>query len=258
MTLFKKSILVFTIVSLCFGTQSYSQKGFLYQAAYNGSAYEFGYNSMAKIPIVNAPEDVDWNRWSMLYDGEYRLFFMPKGRSNTLYQFGYNASTQSYEYGYKNTYTIPIVGLPDRTDISSFSMLYDGTDYRLYFSSMYDNAKLLQCGYNADRGESGSFVYGYRSIGEIPIRNAPSDTDWSRWGMLHDGSVYRLYFTPIGSDDVLYQFGFDGKSYKYGYSSDPRINVDKMPETYNVPKFNMLHDGRYYRFYRLKKPIFKL
>jgi hypothetical protein len=235
-----------------FSNQLFSQNGYLYQAAYNGNSYEFNYNSIPKIEIVDAPEDTDWNRWSMLHDGGiYRLFFMPIGRSDMLYQFGYNELTQKYEYGYKSTYTIPILDLPAGADITSFSMLHDDDDYRLYFTLRKDKSKLLQCAYDET---SGSFIYGYKSMAEIPIVKAPADTDWSRWAMLHDGKVYRLYFMQDGSSSTLYQFGFDGRSYKYGYSSDPIISIIKMPEAPNVEKFNMLHDGNYYRLYMLKKP----
>lgn len=253
--IYKLSFLFLFISILGFSEYSYSQKAYLYQAAYNGTSYEYSFNSIPKIEIVDAPKDTDWNRWSMLHDGDfYRLFFMPIGRSDLLYQFGYNEATRKYEYGYNFTYEIPIIDLPSDADITSFSMLHDGDTYRLYFTMREDKAKLLQCAYDENEGGSGSFIFGYRSIPEIPIVKAPADTDWNRWAMLHDGLVYRLYFMKEGSSNTLYPFGFDGNSYKYGYSSDPIIHVIKMPETPNVPKFNMLHDGDHYRLYMLKKP----
>ena len=34
------------------------------------------------------------------------------------------------------------------------------------------------------------YKFGYRSIPNTKIKNAPVDTDWIRWAMLHDGSTY--------------------------------------------------------------------
>jgi hypothetical protein len=41
---------------------------------------------------------------------------------------------------------------------------------------------------------SGTTVYwfGYNSIPNIPITESPSDTNWRRWPMLHDGSAVRV------------------------------------------------------------------
>ena len=79
----KKITLLFLIAALSFSFHSsFSQSAFLYQAAFNGTEYEYGYSSKPRIEITGAPDDIDWNRWSMLHDGgNYRLFFMPIGRS---------------------------------------------------------------------------------------------------------------------------------------------------------------------------------
>ncbi len=245
------AIIIFSVINLT----ALSQVPFLHQGAYNGISYEYGYQSLAKIPIKNAPSDIDWNRWSMLEDGSvYRLYFMPLGKSNKLYQFGFNPQTNAYEYGFQSAPVIPIVGLPFQEQVSSFSMLFDGIDYRLYILDRKNTKKLLQFAYDPSYGVNGSYRYGYNSMDEIIITGAPYDTDWNRWSMLHDGEVYRLYFMPLNRRDVVYQFGFNGYSYEYGYKSSPKIEVVGFPSSLENDQFNVLHDGANYRLYQLQKP----
>ena len=63
---------------------------------------------------------------------------------------------------------------------------------------------------------SANYQFGYNSIPNIPITGAPADTNWRRWSMLHDGSVYRMYFFKGSTRDTLYQFGWNGSTYAYG------------------------------------------
>jgi hypothetical protein len=230
----------------------WSQVANLYQAAYNGESYEYGFNSLPMIPISGAPDDTDYERWSILHDGNvYRLYFMPLGKSDQLYQFGFNPNSKSYEFGYKSIEIIPIVNLPINANVSSFSILFDGFNYRLYFKSS-ENKSLFQCAYNPSEGLNGSYIYGYNSDPEINIKNAPQDTDWKTWSMLHDGETYRLYFKSKAKKNVLYQFGYDGLNYTYGHQSNPEIEVIGMPRKEFVNKFNITYDGKNYRYYNLK------
>ena len=232
--------------------EMFSQSAFLYQGAFNGTAYEYGYNSIPKIPIKNAPEDIDWERWSMLFDGStYRLYFMPLGKSDRLYQFGFNRNSNAYEFGYQSTPEIEVIGIPDDANVASFSMLHDGQFYRLYFKSEHNPRMLYQCAYDESNGV---YVFGYQSIAEIPVTGAPSDTDWRRWSMLHDGNVYRLYFMRSNTNNELYQFGYDGEGYAFGHSSTPRLKIIGMPNISLVKKFSMLHDDQFYRIYSLQRP----
>ncbi len=231
-----------------------AQNFFLHQGAFNGQYYEYGYNSLPKIEIKYAPEDIDWNRWSLLEDGEvYRLYFMPLGKSNKLYQFGFNPSSNAYEYGYMSAPVIPILDLPSNADVSNFSILFDGYDYRLYFLDKYDTQIILQCAYDENTGSTGAYRYGYKSISKIVISNAPIDTDWNRWSMLHDGKDYRLYFMSKNSNDLLYQFAYNGSTYDYGFNSMARISITGYPSSTSKSKFSILHDGVNYRLYKLQK-----
>jgi hypothetical protein len=87
------------------------------------------------------------------------------------------------------------------------------------------------------------------SIPNIPITGAPADTNFARWAMLNDGTTFRLYFFKGSSRDTLYQFGFDGSSYAYGYNSIPVLTLTNIPADADMGSFAMLWDGNDYRLY---------
>ena len=216
----------------------------LNQAAYSsGSQYVYGFNSTNNIPIVNAPADTDKTRWAMLHDGtRYRLYFFKVGSNDTLYQFVYNGS--KYEYGFGNAIKVlKITGMPSDADASNFNMLHDGTYYRLYMKSKKLPTKLYQAAFNTGTNR---YEYGYKSA-DFNIVNAPSDADFSRMAMMHDGSKYRLYIFRKKSGNTFYQFPFDGRRYVWG--GIKTLTVTGMPRNSNLSSFAMLHDGANYRFY---------
>lgn len=226
----------------------------LNQAGYNSSvvAYQYGHRSIPNIMITGAPSDLDWSRWAMLHDGStYRLYFFKAGTNDTLYQFGYNPASSDYEYGYNSINVLKITGAPADADPSSFAMLHDGTDYRLYMRSVSNPARIYQFAFNST---SRNYEFGYRSIPVMDVTGAPSDVDWDRWAMLHDGSVYRHYAFKQGSETTFYQFGFNASTsdYEYGFRSIPTLTVQNMPSNSDTNDFAMLHDGSVYRFYFLK------
>ncbi|HNG61479.1 MAG TPA: hypothetical protein PKZ52_16770, partial [Cellvibrionaceae bacterium] len=87
------------------------------------------------------------------------------------------------------------------------------------FGSLCANAQSLNQG--AYVPGTTTYQYGYNSIPNIQISGAPADTDFKRSAMLHDGSTYRLYFFKKNSTNTLYQFGWNGSVYQYGYNSIP-------------------------------------
>ena len=94
--------------------------------------------------------------------------------------------------------------------------------------------------------------YDYGALGaihQITITGAPDDADASRWAMLHDGTTYRLYCMRLGDDTTLYQFGFNGSSYEYGYNSIPQIDITGTPPGADPSSIAMLHDGADFRLY---------
>jgi len=224
----------------------------LNQAAYmvGTTIYQFGHNSIPTIDVIGAPTDVDWTRWAMLHDGStYRLYFFADGTNDTVYQFGFNRATSNYEFGYDSIPELTITGAPTDADPSSFAMLHDGTDYRLYMRSK-TTAAIYQFAFNRATSD---YEYGYRSIARMDVTGAPADTDFDRWGMLHDGSVYRFYAFKGSLDNQMYQFGFNAATsdYEYGYSSIPLLTLDQIPANSDTSGFAMLHDGVDYRFYFL-------
>lgn len=219
----------------------------LNQAAwvFNTDTYEFGHNSIPNVSFSGAPADTDYNRSAMLHDGtSYRLYFFKQGTNDTLYQFSWDGAT--YQYGYNSATPIKIVGAPSDASSNDIAMLHDGTTYRLYMMS-HDQKKVYQFGW-----DGGVYRYGHNSIPSIAITGAPSDTDKSRWSMLHDGEQYRMYFGKGGTSDKLYQFVFNGSSYQYGANSAiPVLTLDSIPPGSNVSEMNMLHDGSDFRLYLL-------
>jgi hypothetical protein len=225
----------------------------LNQAAYRpgSTEYVYGLNSYPNMAIQGAPADTDYSRWAMLHDGvNYELYFMALGSNERLYRFGFDSAAVAYVYGHAGPSTFAIRDAPAAADPSSIAMLHDGADYRLYMRGVSERTKLFQFGLNTGTGE---FIFGYRSIDIIETTGIPADADLDRWGMLHDGTTYRQYVGQQGNTNTLYQFGFDGRSYEYGYSSIPVLSVVDMPATSLASTFAMLHDGSDYRFYNLAR-----
>jgi len=224
----------------------------LNQAAYipGTTTYQFGYNSIPNMNITGAPADVDWNRWAMLHDGtRYRLYFFQAGTNDTIYQFAFNPATSSYEFGFNSIPEMTITGAPADADPSSFAMLHDGAHFRLYMRSQTASA-IYQFAFNPATSD---YEYGYNSIMRMDVTGAPADTDFDRWGMLHDGSVYRFYAFKGSLDNQMYQFGFNAATsdYEYGHQSIQLLTLDQIPANSDTSSFAMLHDGLDYRFYFL-------
>jgi len=239
------------VILLLMAAQSVLAKPSLNQAAYRSgsNSYIFGHNSIPNMKITGAPSDVNWNRWAMLHDGSnYRLYFFKGSSNNTLYQFAFNPRTSAYEYGFKSIPVLRITGVPRDVDASSFAMLYDGKNYRLYMRQLGSPSTLYQFAFNR---RSNHYEYGYNSIRKLKVTGIPSDADWSRWAMLHDGSHYRFYVMKNSS--MFYQAAFNRatRSYQYGYRSIPRLTLKKIPYNSNLNNFAMLHDKSDYRLYVL-------
>lgn len=159
----------------------------LYQFGWNGSVYQYGYNSIPILTITGAPADANPQKFGILHDGStYRLYFLSQDKTK-LHQFGWDGST--YKYGYNSIPVIPITGAPADTDRNRWEIDHDGTDYRLYFAKAGVNNKLYQFAWNGS-----SYQYGYNSIPVLTLQGFPANSDFSSFDILHDGSDYRLYF----------------------------------------------------------------
>ncbi|OUS24621.1 hypothetical protein A9Q99_23925 [Gammaproteobacteria bacterium 45_16_T64] len=226
----------------------------LNQFAYvpGSNKYQFGYRSISNIPITGAPNDTCWERWAMLFDGnDYRLYFFKASTNDTLYQFAFNRDTNAYEYGFNSIATLKLTGIPSDACSSSFAMLHDGTTYRLYLRRLGYPAVLYQFGFNS---ASSNYEYGHNSIPTLEITGAPSNIDWSRWGMLHDKGSYRLYAMQLGNNNVINQAAYNVATghYEFGYNSIPELALEGTPNDSNLGEFSMLFDGTDYRLYLQK------
>ena len=224
----------------------------LNQAAFNSATnnYEFGFLSIPNIKIANAPADTDLNRGAMLHDGiDYRLYFFKKNSNTTLYQFAFNTATQRYEYGFNSIPQLNVTGAPAQADASNISMLHDGTDYRLYMSDTTVFGRVHQFAFNP---ATGNYEYGFNSIPSINTTGAPTDADFQRRAMLHDGLDYRMYVFKSGSATEFYQFAFNPATgnYEYGFNSIPNLTLVGMPTASAFKNIFMLYDGFDYRLYQ--------
>ena len=240
------------ICSISLGLSNISQAKTLQQGAWvkGKSVYVKGHNSIAEIRIENAPSNVDWKRSAMLHDGKtYRLYFFKKRSSDTLYQFGFNPQTNSYEYGYKSIPVISIVGKPRRASAKSIAMLHDGKTFRLFMQDVKDPTLLYQFAFNPRQNR---YEYGLNSIPKIKVIGMPSNLDPKRWGMLHDGQFYRLYMGKRASS-AMYQAAFNPSTnqYEYGYKSVPKMKIRKFFKG-GMADFALLHDRRDFRLYILR------
>lgn len=166
----------------------------LYQFGYNPSTqdYEYGYNSISQLTITGIPADADMSKFAMLHDGTtYRLYVRSATNVNVMYQFGYNTTSQNYEYGHNSIPSLNITLAPADVDHSKWAMLHDGSAYRLYLGKTGDDETMYQFAYNVS---SSDYEYGYNSIDVLTIADMPADSIKTDFAMLHDGSAYRFYF----------------------------------------------------------------
>lgn len=159
----------------------------IYQFGFNGSSYQYGYNSIAQLRITGKPVDANPEDFAMLHDGSvYRLYMLSYDQTK-VYQFGWNGST--YQYGYRSIPSIPIIGAPFDTDKSRWSMLHDGQNFRLYFAKNGVTDKLYHFSWNGS-----SYQYGYEAPSVIDLDLVPTNSNFDVMNMLHDGTRSRLYY----------------------------------------------------------------
>ncbi|KJH67316.1 hypothetical protein [Chromobacterium violaceum] len=171
----------------------------LYQAAFNPAtgAYEFGYNSIKELQITGAPADVDASSLAMLYDSStktYRLYLRRLGAPTVLYQFGFNRETSRYEYGYNSIPTLNVVKAPGDTDWHRWSMLFDGSAYRLYAFKVGSTDTFYQFAYNR---QTNQYEYGFDSIPVLSLVDIPANSNLTSMAMLFGQGDYRLYFQTL-------------------------------------------------------------
>lgn len=165
-------------------------------------------------------------------------------------QAAYVSGTTLYRFGHNSIANIRITGAPADTNFRRWSMLHDGSDYRMYFFKGSTRDKLYQFAWNGS-----SYEFGHNSIPELTLTNIPADADASSFCMLHSGSSYHLYMRRLGDPTVLYQFLWvpDTATYEYGAApAIPTLRVTGFPNDTDWARWMMLHDGQTYRIYAFK------
>lgn len=168
----------------------------------------------------------------------------------SLFQGSWIPGTDNYEYGYNSIPDIPITGAPADADFSRFSMLYDGSAYRLYVFRGGSRDSLYQFSFDGS-----SYAYGHNSIPLLTLTGAPVDADASSFSMLHEGSHYHAYLRKRGEPTTLYQFiWIPGTStYQYGAAGYlPSLSVTGFPAGLDWSRWTMLYDANTYRIYTFR------
>lgn len=244
------------------------------------TTYQFGVTELAEIPITGAPDDMDWDRWSMLHDRElFRMYFFKKDSEDTLYQFAFDGT--SYKFGYRSipelklTQIIPTPG-DEASNTDTFAMMYtplysplypsdEHGEYRLFFhrkgldeeGRRWLNQYLWKPGSNDYRLDGSTAV-------KFEIIDFPEDTDWTRWSMLYDDEgdtlvlpAYRIYAFKQGSNTEIYHGTFTGSVYQFSHKqSIPVMTLVDTPEDADLNKnFAMAYDtnkSRYHLYMQTK------
>ena len=225
----------------------------LVQFAYveDSSEYKFAAdNSIPDMKLEGFPVDSDYSRYAMLHDGEaYRVYLFRQNSNDTLYQGAFNPDTETYQFGYNSIPEVKLANAPEGADFSSFAMLFDGENYRLYLRPLGAPVNVIQFVFN---DESEAYEYNPAVNPDWPITGTPVDADWNGWGMLHDGEFYRMYTWKGGTNHTqIYQAAFDEDegAYVFGFASIPVLNIVGTPSASYRSGFAMLYDGENYRFY---------
>ena len=191
--------------------------------------------------LSEGPEDIDWSRWAVLHDGsEHRLYFLPEGRADEVYQFAYNVNTAQFEYGFKSLESIAIMDTPVAASTNGFGMAYVSGAYHLYFAST-DNSTLYEYGYDAG---SVAYVYGHNSTAINTVSGSPASTDWGGWGTAGEGSVVTLYAFASGAHDSIVRFGRPGASSDFAaVPGQLQIDYDGASIDASIDDFAIVDDG---------------
>lgn len=233
------------------GGHAMAEERILYQGAHveQTETYQFNHRSIPALKIADPPEDADWSRWGMLHDGEtYRLLVARQGTPEWLFQFGFDFENERYVRGFRVPADVAIDGRPPEASLRNFAALHDGRGARIFLQDRNDFTLLHQFALN---DATGAFEYGHRVPPRLRVEGFPPDTDWRRWGMLHDGTRARIYAFRRGSDYQLYQGAHDEETgtFRFGFQSIEVIKLLDFPTAADRNGVALLHDGVDYRIY---------
>ena len=186
--------------------------------------------------VENGPGDVDPDRWAMTYNGAHGLFFMRKAESGPPMVYRYYPLTER-RFSFTGV-MYPIIGAGTDVDLGSMATLYADGRWRLYFRSKSRPQDVHQFLLHIDTRR---FEY----LSTISSLNTPSDTDYDRWAMHHDGTTYRQMFFKEGSSTTIYQAGYSSvlNTYLYGWASAPTVILLGFAPLSASDRFASFHDG---------------
>ena len=101
-----------------------------------------------------------------------------------------------------------------------------------------------------------AYQFGTSTLPNIKTANAPADTDWSRWAMLHNGTSFKLFAMKRNTTNTLYQFVYNGSTQKYEWDSaatNSSVMISGIPDDANTSSIAMLHAQGADRLYMLSK-----
>lgn len=165
-------------------------------------------------------------------------------------QGAWRPGTNNYVFGFNSIPTIPVTGAPGDTNRQRWSLLHDGSAYRMYFFKGSSGDTLYQFSWNGS-----SYAYGHNSIPQLSLIDAPSDADASSISMLHSGGNYHAYLRRLGDPETLYQFVWQPGTNQYVWGVGPWIpalQVTGFPNDTDWSRWQMLHDGTHYRIYSFR------
>jgi hypothetical protein len=171
--------------------------------------------------------------------------------SPSLDQAAFQASSETYLFGFNSIPNIPIKDAPNDADFTRMAILHDGSNYRLYAMQSGSNSIIYQ--FVFDPGAT-AYTYGLpgqlNQIDIVGVDTQP-DADPGSIAMLHDGSSYRLYMRSLSDPGLLHQFVFNAgtNDYEYGFGGVSQVIVSGAPADADHNRWAMLHDGSIARFY---------
>lgn len=84
----------------------------------------------------------------------------------------------------------------------------------------------------------------YEYVGDMTIEGAPTDVDWSRWAMCHDGTSARLFAMRNASPPQIYMFvNLSGRAFTYVPVENGSIPIRGAPTDVSFDSMATVHNG---------------
>ena len=188
------------------------------------------------------PADIDWSTFGLLHDGGLQRLYFLSADGDSVYQFGFNGGSDTFEFGFESIDNLPLVGTPGDADASSFGMAYAG-GYALY---MLSDDRRTAYGFGYDGGLD-VYSHGFDVPGSTSIEGAPDGVDWNGWAIAGSGSSTTLYAFASEDHDALVQFERSGNAFAL---VDAQLNLDLAGlEGSPSTDFAVVRDGASTRLY---------